>query len=138
MSLLLAEDHLKRHPGTSLQIDPAFSWPTAWYLRESPAGYQAITTPDSVAEERSVIFVSPSKRDEFRAAGWISRIEVDLTTWPRQCYHRISKENLENLVTNPATQKRFFDYYLTRTQPEWREGEFPGPNRFLLLTRTPE
>jgi uncharacterized protein (TIGR03663 family) len=135
LALFLAKDHLEQHPDTSIQVDPAYTWPTAWYFREIPAGYEAVTTPESVGPRRSVILVAPQKRETFQKAGWTSRMEANLTTWPRQRYHRITRKNLRNLVTKPSVRKRFLDYYLTRTQPEWREGEFPGPNRFLLMTR---
>ena len=63
---------------------------------------------------------------------------VDLTTWPRQRYHRIDLTNLKKLWRSPEIRSLFANYYATREQPAWREGEFPGPNRFLLMTRNPE
>jgi uncharacterized protein (TIGR03663 family) len=138
LALWLAEEHLERHPGTQLQVDPAYSWPTAWYFRETPARYEAMPTPGSVDPQSSVIFVSPSLREDFQAEGWISRMGVDLTTWPRQRYHRIDLNNLKKLWRSPEIRSLFVNYYLTREQPAWREGEFPGPNRFLLMTRNPE
>lgn len=138
IAIYLLQDHLQRYPGTRAQIAPAYAWPTAWYLRETPAGYQAVDTPESVTAETSVLLVSPAKREEMRAAGWISRVEVDMTTWPRSRYHRISLQNLKQVMTHPPTRHLLWGYVLHRAQPEWRDGEFPGPNRFLLMTRAME
>lgn len=136
-ALFLVETHLKQNPGTRAQVDPAYAWPTAWYFREMPVGYTEVTTPEDISPDTSALFVAPSRREDFRAAGWISRIEVDLTTWPRQRYHRISRQNLRALIQNPSVRTRLLKYVLTREQPEWREGEFPAPNRFLLMSRSP-
>ena len=135
MTMRMVQHHLNQNPLARIQVDPAYSWPTAWYFRETPAGYESITTPDSVSTDSTAIFVSPGKREEFQAAGWTSRVEIDLTTWPRQRYHRFTRKNLTNLFTNPNIQKKLLRYYLTRDQPQWREGEYPGPNRLLLMTR---
>lgn len=133
-SLLLIEEHLQTNPGTSVLVDSDFSWPLAWYFREAGIGYIDIEE-STIAENISVIIVSPGSEERYREEGWISRLRVDMITWPRPQYHRISLENLDNVIRNSKVRKKFFRYYLFRDQPEWGENEWPGPSRYVVMTR---
>ena len=138
VALRLIDDHLLQHPNTTFQADPAYAWPTAWYTRSTGAAFQTTEFPDQIEDTVSAVLVHPRLRTDFQEAGWTSRLQVDMTQWPRFHYHRISGENLKNVFTNPTTREKLLPYVLLRDQPAWRHHEFPGPNQFLLMTRTPD
>ncbi len=133
----IAFQHLEAHPGTVLVSENQFSWPMLWYFRDGPAPYQYQETLDSLPAHASVIFTAPSNRERFQQMGWNPRLEVAMTTWPRPHYHDVSLQNLKNLLTLPPVRQKFFRYYLNRAQPDWGPYEYPGPHRFLLMTRSP-
>lgn len=132
----LIEAHLAAHPGTRVRIHKDFSWPTAWYTRDIDAGYGPIKAGEE-KPDTSAILVPPHRKDAFLSEGWVPRLEVDMTTWPRPHYHRFTRENLINVFTRPDVRKKLIRYVLFRDQPPFRPGEYPGPNRFLLMTRNP-
>jgi len=133
----LAFRHLQENPDTLLVSENEFSWPMLWYFRHGPGLFQYQETLDSLPAHTSVIFTSPSNRDRFLRAGWTARMEVAMTTWPRPHYHELSLNNFRNLVTRPAVRRKLFRYYLDRSQPDWGPYEYPGPHRFLMMTRIP-
>lgn len=133
-SLLLIEEHLEENPGTRVWADDNYAWPLAWYFRETPVEYPPEIAPP-IPGDISVILVPPSQRDEFVELGWIPRLQVDMTTWPRPHYHQIHWKNLNALFRLPSVRKKFLRYYFFRDQPEWGENEWPGPNRYLMMTR---
>lgn len=130
----LVRRRLETHPDTRIQSHANYTWPLAWYFREMPVDYTP-PEPGEIADDISVILVPPRRREEFVRAGWVPRLEVDMTTWPRPHYHRISRENLRNVLQKPPVRSKLLRYYLFRDQPGWRPGEWPGPSRFLLMTR---
>lgn len=133
-SLLLIEDHLQAYPGGRVWVDHAYAWPLAWYFRNQQVSFNDIQT-DRMGEDVAVILVRPEQEQDLEQTGWHSRLRVDMTTWPRPQYHRIDLENLDHLVRYPAVRKKLFQYYFFRQQPAWGEREWPGPSRYLLMTR---
>jgi uncharacterized protein (TIGR03663 family) len=133
-SLLLIEEHLAKHPEGRLLVDNHFAWPLAWYFRNGGVSYTSIETENIAGDVRALI-VRPDQTEALEALGWHNRLRVDMTTWPRPQYHRIDLENLDGLLRIPAVRKKFWRYYLFRDQPEWGEHEWPGPSRYVLMTR---
>lgn len=138
-SLMIIGDHLERNPGTRIWVHSkdggaSYAWPMLWYFREGEADYLDIV-PGAVPENISVILVPPQKEMDFIAQGWVARLRVDMTTWPRSDYHRVTRKNLKKLYTLPAVREKLLKYYLFRGQPAWGESEWPVPNRYLLMTR---
>ncbi|MDF3129393.1 TIGR03663 family protein [Kiritimatiellaeota bacterium B1221] len=140
LSLYMIQEHLAKNPGTRLLINDkeneanSYTWPLVWYFKEGGAEFtniQAGKIPDDV----SVILVPPRLEGAFLAEGWIARLRVDMTTWPRPQYHRITLEHIDGVIRLPAVRKKFLQYYFFRKQPEWGEDEWPIPNRYLLMTR---
>lgn len=133
-SLLLIEEHLEKNPGSKILLDNNYSWPLAWYFRNAKVEYGNLEET-MIAKNVSVIITPPATERKFQNEGWTSRMRVDMTTWPRPNYHRITTKNLKGLVKNQGTRQKFFRYYFFREQPEWGESEWPVPNRYVLMTR---
>ncbi len=133
-ALEIAEKHLDRDPDNRILVDTRYSWPMAWYLRDRKVDHQA-AEPSNLRQNTVVILAPEEQAGELMDLGWIQRMRVDMTTWPRPHYHRISRKNLLGLIQNPATRRKFIRYYLFREQPEWGPHEWPDPNRFVLMTR---
>ncbi len=140
LSLFMIEEHLEQNPGTRLLINDkeneanSYTWPLVWYFKSGGAEFTDIQA-DNIPEDVSVILVPPRQESDYIAEGWVARLRVDMTTWPRPQYHRINLENIDGLVRLPAVRKKFLQYYFFRKQPEWGENEWPVPNRYLLMTR---
>ncbi len=131
----LIHHELAQRPDMWVQINPDFAWPLAWYFRETKASYDANTSP--APSNSAAILVHPTERDRLSAIGWIPRLEVDLVVWPRQHWHKLIRKNFISLWKYPAVRRKLLRFYLTRDQPALGPGEWPGPNRFLLMTRDP-
>ncbi|MEX2607738.1 MAG: flippase activity-associated protein Agl23 [Kiritimatiellia bacterium] len=133
-ALEIIEAHLDRDPDNRILVDNRYSWPMAWYLRDRNVDHHP-AEPANI-QDNTVAILAPGERvTELEASGWAERMRVDMTTWPRPHYHRISRKNLRNLLQNPAIRRKFIRYYFFRDQPEWGPREWPGPNRFVLMTR---
>lgn len=133
-SILLIEEHLKKRPGSKITVDNMYSWPMAWYFRDANLEYKDVKEM-AISEDASVLLAPPSMENHLQENGWTSRMRVDMTTWPRPHYHRITVKNIKGLLLNPTVRKKFIRYYLFRDQPEWGENEWPVPNRYVLMTR---
>lgn len=131
----IIRDHLEHYPETILVTENQFAWPLLWYVRELPHQYHE--NIESLPENVSAVITSPDNRLRFLKAGWQPRLEVAMTTWPRPHYHELSLKNFKNLFIRPSVRKKFIGYYLNRSQPEWGPYTYPGPHRFLLVTRNP-
>ncbi|WFB37151.1 TIGR03663 family protein [Kiritimatiellota bacterium B12222] len=134
-SLLLITEQLQKHPDNVVSLDNAFTWPMAWYFRETATSYTENLTPDLVLENSTIALIKPSEEIAFQDAGWTSRMSVDMINWPRPDYHKIDLENIDGVMRIPSVRKKFFKYYLFRDQPEWGVNEWPAPNRYILMTR---
>jgi uncharacterized protein (TIGR03663 family) len=133
-ALHLINRHLGRHPGSRILADTRYSWPLAWYFRDQQASY-ATLEPLKLPVNVSVLLAPPEQVTELENQGWIRRLTVDMTTWPRSHYHRISLENLKAVVQQSPVRRKFIRYYLFRGQPDWGPDQWPAPNRFVLMTR---
>lgn len=133
-SLLMIRTHLGQHPGGRLMVDNQYAWPLAWYFRRDGASYASLD-PLNLHPDVRVLIARPDQAEALQAAGWQARLRVDMTTWPRPQYHRIDLENIDALVRHPAVRRKLWRYYLFREQPAWGENEWPGPARYILMTR---
>ncbi len=132
-ALDIVREELAADPSAHVQVQSAFHWPLVWYFRGQRVIYSdSLAPPDPAAD---VLIAPVAEREALRAQGWTPRLEVDMITWPRQHWHRIHRSNLARLAENPTVRRRFLRYYLFRDQPLLAPGEWPPPNRFLLLSR---
>ena len=132
----LIDAHLTRYPGTSGFMDPQYTWPMIWYFRDLPVRARELSLGE-IPDDVLVLLVPPGDRDLCMRRGWTPRLTVRMTTWPRPQYHELSRKNLANLIRHRSTRRKLTPYLLHRGQPEWGPREWPGPHRFLLLTRSP-
>lgn len=135
-AVALIEERLNRYPGTIGVMDPDFTWPMIWYFRDLPVHGRDVTTHE-LSDEVVVLLVPPADRDLWMDRGWTPRLTVRMTTWPRPHYHELSGENILKLFRHASTRRKLLPYLLRRGQPEWGPREWPGPHRFLLMTRHP-
>lgn len=133
-ALKIIEEHLDRDPDNRIQVDPRYSWPMAWYLRDRKTDHESVD-PTIFRPHTTVILAPPEQVADLESLGWTQQMSVDMTTWPRPHYHRITRKNLAGVIQNPAVRRKFIRYYLFRDQPEWRPHEWPAPNRFVLMIR---
>ncbi|MDA3875314.1 MAG: TIGR03663 family protein [Kiritimatiellae bacterium] len=133
-ALEIIEEHLDRDPDHRIQVDPRYSWPMAWYLRNRKVDHESVV-PAALRPDAVVLLTPPEQVAELETMGWTQRMQVEMTTWPRPHYHRISRKNVLGVIRNPTMRRKLYRYYLFRDQPEWRPHEWPGPNSFVLMTR---
>jgi uncharacterized protein (TIGR03663 family) len=125
--------------GRDLEVayDDASTWPLAWYLRDfrNTRYYGAQPTPGAMAAP--VIIVGPRNDPKVRPfvdAGYLSR-HYRLIWWPPHGFSRLSRDQLTQLLTEPAARRRLWQIVHYRRYPELTLAEWPSLQRFTVYIR---
>jgi uncharacterized protein (TIGR03663 family) len=129
-ALRILDSHHQHQPDSLIHIDPDFTWPLAWYLREHPVIYSPLPQPDA-----AIRITSPHREPFYTEQGWTPRGEFELIHWPRQQWHALTLSNFRRLATSARVRRNFLRFYFFRDFPALTPEDFPQPVRFTLLTR---
>jgi uncharacterized protein (TIGR03663 family) len=131
-ALRILDSHLSHTPEAPVHIDPGYTWPLAWYLREHPAQFSDPPVPGAAAR-----ITAPNRGSQYTEQGWTPRGEFDLIHWPRQHWHALTGDNFQKLAAQPRVRRTLLRFYFLRELPPRTPADVPQPVRFVLLTADP-